>query len=123
MDLQEEWAKEFNKAKATLPAPAVGKVRVNLEKAEKALDTLLKKTIAINESVEAAQKEHERFEKAFTALEEGLPGWSKLVDAVVSLAVDIGSGVHEASDAVDKALSVVSALAQSAADEKLTARK
>jgi chromosome segregation ATPase len=123
MDAQEKWAKEFDKAKRDQPAPAVGKVKTELDKAEKSLDDILKKAVSLNERIAAAQKEHEAFEKAYTALEEGLPNWSKYVDSALSLAVDIGSGIQDASKAVEKGLAVVSALAQTAADEKLTARK
>jgi hypothetical protein len=123
MDAQDAWAKEFNKAKATQPASAVGKVKIELEKAEKTLDSLVKNVISLNVTIEDAEKENVAFEKAFKALEDGLPGWSKYVDSAVSLGVDLYSGIHEAHSAVDKALSVVSALAQTAADEKLTAKK
>jgi uncharacterized protein (DUF885 family) len=122
MDAQEAWSKEFDKAKRNLPAPAVGKVKTQLEKAEQSLDALIKKIIEVNESVAAAEKQGHGFELALEALRDGLPNWARLVDSAVSLAVDLVTGLQDADSTLEKAVSVISALAQAAADEGLTAK-
>lgn len=121
MDEQSAQAKALATAKKTLPATKVGKITMNLEKTEKALDQLVKSTIAINESVEAAEKMQTQFRKALDAMKDGIPGWLKFVDVAVGLAVDIGTGVADASSGIEKAAAAVFAAEQAIGNEVIDA--
>ncbi len=117
MDLQADWAKKFDKAKKTLPAPKVGKVSTALAKSEKALDVLIQSTIKINESIQRAEKRQALFEKSLQQMEQGIPGWVKYVDIAIGLAIDLGMGIADANTAVEKALTVVLSCEQMIATE------
>lgn len=121
MDEQAKQAKALAVAKKTLPATKVGKISTSLEKTEKALDQLLKSTIAINESIDNAMKQQAQFAKALDAMKEGIPGWLKFVDVAVGLAVDIGTGVADASSGIEKAAAVVFAAEQAIGGEVIDA--
>ncbi|MBX3618420.1 MAG: hypothetical protein KF891_00295 [Rhizobacter sp.] len=121
MDEQAKQAKALAVAKKTLPAPKVGKISTALDKTEKALDELLKNTIKINESIERAEKRQEQFEKALDAMKEGVPGWLKWVDVAVGLAVDIGTGIADASSGIEKAAAVVFSAEQAIGGEVIDA--
>lgn len=117
MDEQTAWAKKFDKAKKSLPAPKVGKISTALEKSEKALDILIQSTIKINESIAKAEKRQEAFEKTLKAMEDGIPGWVKYVDLAIGLGLDLGLGLADASSAIEKAATVVFSVEQLVATE------
>lgn len=117
MDIQSDWAKQFDKAKKSLPAPKVGKISTSLEKSEKALDALIKSTIKVNESVQRAEKRQELFEKTLEQMEKGIPGWVKYVDIAIGLSIDLGMGIADANSAVEKAAAVIFAAEQTIATE------
>lgn len=107
MDKQASWQKEFDKAKKSLPANKVGKVKTKLDKVETALDTLIKSTIAANEAVENAFKRQKLFEETLNAMKKGLPGWLKYVDVAIGLGMSVGLAFADAGSAIEKTLSAV----------------
>jgi hypothetical protein len=121
MDEQSLQAKALANAKKTLPATKVGKISLHLEKTEKALHLLIENTIAINESVERAEKRQLQYEKALDAMAEGIPGWLKYVDVAVGLAVDIGTGIADAGSGIEKAAAAVFAAEQAIGSEVIDA--
>lgn len=121
MDEQAKQAKALAAAKKTLPATKVGKISMALDKTEKALDQLLKSTISMNESVQRAEARQEKFEKALDAMKDGVPGWLKWVDVAVGLAIDIGTGVADASSGIEKAAAVVFSAEQAIGGEVIDA--
>lgn len=109
MDEQEKQQKIFDKAKKSLPAKRVGQIKMELEKVEKALDKLLKATIAVNESVTAAEERQEQFEKAIEAMSSGMPGWAKYADIVIGNAINLAIDLTEASSSMEAAEEIIKA--------------
>lgn len=104
MDQQAKWATKFKKATATagLNSKQIGKIGMPLDKAEKALDLLLKSTIKVNESIETANTRQGKFEKSLDGLQKGVPGWIKWVDEALALGSDIVGGIAEAASTIEK---------------------
>lgn len=119
MDVQADWAKQFDKVKKNMPASKVSKIAKALEKSEKALDVLIKSTIKINESIQNAEKRQIVFEKALKPMEDGIPGWVKYVDIAIGLGIDLGMGIADANNAMEAALTVVLSCEQLIASEAL----
>lgn len=117
MDEQAKVNKALQSAKKTLPADKVGKVALQLDKVEKALDAMLKSTVKVNESIVAAEDRQVQFEKALKAMQEGVPGWIKVVDIAAGLAFDLGLGIHDAGSAIEKAVTITGTLAQTFGNE------
>jgi hypothetical protein len=109
MDAQEKQQKIFDNAKKSLPAKRVGQIKLELEKVEKALDKLLNATIAVNQSVEAAEARQENFEKAIEAMTSGMPGWAKYADIVIGNAINLAIDLTEASNTMDAAEEIIKA--------------
>jgi hypothetical protein len=120
MDAAKQWDKEFTKAKLSLPAMEVGKIKMSLDSSEKTLDTLLKNTIKVNESINQAHESHKNYTNAYTAMSAGIPGWVGKVDSVLGFIVDFSTGLADASSAIEKGcgtmITVVTALADEAID-------
>lgn len=104
MDYQAKWAEKFKKATKTsgLNSKQIGKVGIPLDKAEKSLDSLLKSTIKVNESIQLAHERQEKFEKSLDAMKKGVPGWIKWVDEALALGSDIIGGISEAATTIEK---------------------
>ncbi|MBT9528077.1 MAG: hypothetical protein IV105_22695 [Rhizobacter sp.] len=119
MDEQAKQDKALAVAKKTLPANKVGKIAMQVEKIEKALDELLKSTIKVNEAIERAEKRQEHFEKALDAMKDGIPGWVKWVDVAVSLSLDVATGIADASSAMERAAAGLGAAAQALGNEAI----
>ena len=119
MDAQAKQAKALAVAKKTLPSAKVGKISMAVDKVEKGLDELLKATIKVNEAVERADKRQLQFEKALDAMKEGMPGWVKWVDVAMSLALDVATGIADASSAMERAAAGLSAAAQAIGNEAI----
>jgi hypothetical protein len=119
MDSQEAWAKAFTKAKASLPIDKVRKVAESAKVSEKALNAVLETTFKVNESINKAEDLFETSRKTLDEMKDGIPKWVGHVDEVVSTAVDIVTGIDDAKTQLEKAFAVMSALAQTMADQKL----
>ncbi|MBC7994395.1 MAG: hypothetical protein H7Z15_14285 [Rhizobacter sp.] len=119
MDEQAKQDKALATAKKTLPANKVGKMAMQVEKIEKALDELLKSTIKVNEAIERAEKRQEHFEKALDAMKDGIPGWVKWVDVAVSLTLDLATGIADASSAMERTAAGLGAAAQALGNEAI----
>jgi len=119
MDEQAKQDKALAVAKKTLPSNKVGKIAMQVEKIEKALDELLKSTIKVNEAIERAEKRQEHFEKALDAMKDGIPGWVKWVDVAVSLSLDVATGIADASSAMERAAAGLGAAAQALGNEAI----
>ena len=117
MDEQTKVNKALQDAKKTLPADKVGKIALQLDKVEAALDAMLKSTIKANESIVAAEERQVLFEKALKGMQEGIPGWIKWVEVAGGAAVDLGMGIHDAGSAIEKAVTIVGTVAQTVGNE------
>ena len=116
MDTQENWAKKFEAAKRNLPAAQVGKIKVQLEKAEKALDVMIQKTIQINEAIERAEFRQKTYEETLAKMKAGVPDWLKWVDKAIALTLDVSVAIVDSNSALTKALNSIIAGEQALTD-------
>lgn len=117
LDEQTKVNKALQGAKKTLPADKVGKIALQLDKVEQALDAMLNATIKANGSIAAAEDRQVQFEKALKGMQEGIPGWTKWVEVAGGLAIDLGMGIHDAATAIEKAVAVTGAVTQTVGNE------
>lgn len=121
LDEQTKVAKALAVAKKTLPAQKVGKISMSLDKVEKALDAVLKATVKVNESIDAAQARQVHFEKALKGMQEGIPGWTKWVEIAGGVALDLGLGIHDAASTLEKAVTITGTAVQTIGSELVDA--
>jgi hypothetical protein len=120
MDAAKQWDQEFTKAKTSLPALEVGKLKMKLDSSEKTLDTILKNTVKVNEGVNHATEQHKKYLGAYEDMSSGIPGWIGKVDSILGFVVDFSAGLADASSAIEKGcgtmITVVTALSDEAID-------
>lgn len=117
MDSNKAIENDLKIAKQTLPAPKVGKIDLKLRAAEAELDKLLKNVIKVNEGINRVKQNHPKYEAAYAAMNQGMPGWITKVDFAVGLVMDIGTGIADSSKAIEMGLGTMVTIVTAVSDE------
>lgn len=117
MDANKALEKTIKDAKLNRPASQVGKLSMKLQSAELQLHKLLENVVRVNEGITKANENHAKYLDAHQAMSSGIPGWVARVDMVVGIATDLGTGIADASSAIEKGLGAMVTVVTGIADE------
>jgi|GEM_PF-3786956 len=117
MDANKALEKTIKDAKLNRPSSQVGKLSMKLQSAELQLHKLLENVVKVNEGITKANENHAKYLDAHQAMSSGIPGWVSRVDMVVGIATDLGTGIADASSAIEKGLGAMVTVVTGIADE------
>lgn len=81
-----------------------------LQDAFGAFAKLADQATALAKDIETAKRKHAAFEHAFAAIRDGVPGWAKIVDGVLTEGIDLGLGIGTATTIAEKGTSLLGEL-------------
>lgn len=114
MDLQETLNKKFKQAKGS---KNIEKAQKTLGGAEKNLDDLLKRVVAIGERIETGEGNYAKYSKFIEALKGGVSSWTKYSQIVMSLSISGGTAITGIVALVEKDFSKVEEFLTTAKDQ------
>lgn len=105
MDLQETLQKKVdNTAKS---AKNYGKLKKTLDSAEKVLDDVLKRVVAIGERIDTGEKNDKLYADFISALQAGVSKWTKYAQTVMTLTITLGTAISTHTDVIEKGLAAL----------------
>ena len=105
MDVQESLKHKIDKTAKS--AKNYGKLTKTLGSAEKSLDEILKRVVAIGERIDTGEKNNEVYSKFVEALQSGVSNWTKYAQTAMTLAITFGTAIANNADAIEKGLSAL----------------
>lgn len=116
MDLQETLQKKVKDASKG-SAKAGEKALKSLAGAEKNLDDLLKRVVAIGERIEAAEASYPKYAKFIEALKGGVASWTKYAQFAMSMSISGGSAITGLLSLAEKDFSKIEEFLSATKDE------